>query len=76
MCYIIAHIMEYNMEAELEKYAEIGRILTCKSIDDDRQAALEGIRVHQGNIKKYKYSIRLKRIFHSGAGPSIVSSEF
>jgi len=40
---LLPHVMEYNMEAELKKYAEIGRILTDRSIDDDRQAALEGI---------------------------------
>ena len=40
---LLPHIMEYNMEAQLKKYAEIGRILTGKSIDDDRQAALEGV---------------------------------
>jgi alcohol dehydrogenase class IV len=40
---LLPYVMEYNMEAQLEKFAEIGRILVDKDIDDPRQAAERGI---------------------------------
>jgi len=57
---LLPYIMEYNMDAQLKKYAEIGRVLTAKSIDDDRQAALEGIEYVKEISKKMNIPSDLK----------------
>lgn len=40
---LLPYIMELNMESQLNKFAEIGRILVDRQIEDHRQAAQAGI---------------------------------
>lgn len=40
---LLPYVMEFNMESQLEKFADIGRILVNDPIEDPRQAAQAGI---------------------------------